>query len=184
MCDMHSCKVWVSSHHVFSGSWKKFTKKEWREELMCVIDHPGFSPVAFFLFFPIFSSLPFNFPGPSPSAQCAAPASGRSPWVPLLLVLLAVTWPQGSLDWLSCYLSWRGDRLPSASQLQSPFTLFHGVSPPTDHGKWRSSIFHISSFSRRIEMDTEFAITLYPLPNPTHHRRKNGSMYLSPSSIC
>lgn len=39
------------------------------------------------------------------------------------------------------------------------------ASPPIDHGKSRSSIFHISSFTRRIEIDICSNYPTAPLPH-------------------
>lgn len=131
---------------------------------MCAIDHPGLSLGAFLLLLPTFLSPPFQFSWPlTLDSACFSSCWLRPRGFSSFLVLLAVTWPHGPLDRLSCYLSSRGDRWPHAFAALVPRSRCFTVSPPTDHGKSRSNIFHISSFTRRIEMDI---CSNYPTPLP------------------
>lgn len=116
------------------------------EELMWLHDRTISLFSMAFLPKPPHNPIPFNFPGPSPTIYRGSPASGLCPGSLLLLVfpgcdLLFVL--MGVID---------GCEPHSFGPCSRCFT----VSPPTDHGKSRSSIFHISSFTRRIEMDICF----------------------------
>lgn len=122
-----------------------------------------------FLCLTLFSPPAFPaFLAPKPPFSVPFQPLAQALWACVLVVILAVTWPQGPLDWLNCYLSWKGDRLPCATQC--PCT----VSPQTHHGKSRSSTFHISSFTRRIDMDicSNYPTFLHP------PQEKNDSTHL------
>ena len=164
---MHSCKFSVFSHRVFFGPDENWQKKK-AEGGVNVCNRSSW------LFTRSFLSPSPRFSLPSLSIFLA-PDSRFS--VPLELLARAPvgsppSGPPGcdtatrpSPDRLSCFLSWMIDgRAPRRSLCVVSWCL-----QKTDHGKSRSSIFHISSFTRRIEMDI---CSNYPTTPSFHNRRE------------